>query len=257
MKLGRFDTDAGALKQRIKTHEKYGSSDLNQWIFAHLELTKGLSISDLGCGTGKQTLPLAQIIGDTGRVLAVDISQEALDTLSHSSKKLGLEKRISLLCIGLDDLGKHLEEQRFDRALGCYSLYYVQCPQTVFEIIHHSLKPAGVLFFCGPAKDNNSELKQFHYALRGEQPPAETGGAVFMEETGQQLACELFARVEVSTFQNALRFDSAEALYSYWSSYNLYDEKLDADFKTATAKHFQTHSVFETIKRVVGIKAIK
>lgn len=257
MEHGRFNRDAGALKQRIKAHEKYGSSDLNQWVFDHLELAGGLSILDLGCGTGKQTLPLAQIIGDTGRILAVDISQEALDALSHGSKELGLESRISLLCVGLDDLDRHLHKQRFDRVLSCYSLYYAQYPQAVIEIVHRSLKPAGILFFCGPAKDNNSELKRFHYALRGERPPAETGGSLFMEETGQQLTRELFASVKVFTFQNRLRFDSSDALYGYWSSYNLYDEKLDADFKTAAAKYFQTHSIFETIKRVVGVKATK
>jgi SAM-dependent methyltransferase len=257
MKLGRFDTNADALQQRIQCHEKYGSNDLNQWIFDHLELTKGLSIVDLGCGTGKQTLPLAQIIGDTGRILAVDISQEALDTCSQSAKKLGIEKRISLLHVGLDDLGKHLHEQVFDRALGSYSLYYAQYPRTVSELVHRVLKPGGILFFCGPAKDNNFELKQFHYGLRGEQPPSEGGGAVFMEETGQQLSRELFTKVEIFIFQNPLRFNSADALYSYWSSYNLYDDTLDVDFKSAATKYFQTHSVFETHKRVIGVKAIK
>lgn len=257
MKHGRFNTDAAALKRRIQAHEKYGSHDLNPWIFDHLKLKEGLSILDLGCGTGKQTLPLAQIVGDSGHVLAVDISQEVLDVLFQSAKELGLEKRINLLHIGFDDLGRHFHEQRFDRALGCYTLYYAQYPRTVFKVLHRVLKTGGILFFCGPAKNNNSELKRFHYALRGEQPPAESGAAVFMEETGQQLACELFARVEVFTFQNPLRFDSADALYSYWSSYNLYDQKIDADFKAAAAKYFQTYSIFETIKRVIGIRAIK
>ncbi len=257
MRPGRFDTNADALKQRIQSHEKYGSNDLNQWIFDHLELTKGLSIVDLGCGTGKQTLPMAQIIGDTGRILAVDISQEALETCSQSAKTLGIEKRINLLHIGLDDLGTHLDEQVFDRALGSYSLYYAQHPRIVFEIVHRVLKPGGVLFFCGPAKDNNFELKQFHYALRGEQPPSEVGGAVFMEETGQQLSRELFTKVEIFLFKNPLRFNSADALYSYWSSYNLYDDTVDVDFKSAAAKYFQIHSVFETNKRVIGVKAIK
>jgi SAM-dependent methyltransferase len=254
---GRFNTDSAALKQRIMAHDKYGSNDLNDWILALLQLTKGLSIIDIGCGTGKQTLPLARIVGDTGHVLAVDISQDALDALSRSSKESGLKQRISLLHTGIDDLGEHLQEQQFDRALSSYSFYYAQHPRTVFEVLHHSLKPAGILFFCGPCKDNNYELKQFHYALRGEKPPVEDGGAVFMEETGQQLAHELFARVEVFKFQNPLKFDSAEALYSYWSSYNLYDENLGSDFKTAAAKHFQEHSGFETVKRVVGVKAIK
>lgn len=256
MEHGRH-TDTAALQQRISAHDKYGSNDLNAWIFEHLQLAEGLSILELGCGTGKQTLPLAQILGETGRVLAVDLSQESLDTLSQSSKELGLEKRITLLHVDLDDLNEHLQEQGFERALSSFALYYAQHPRTVFEGVHRTLKPGGIFFFCGPAKDNNDEIKRFHYALRGEQPPTGSGWDVFMEETGQQLAHEFFAHVEVFTFQNPLRFDSADALYRYWRSYGLYDEKLDGEFQAAVAKHFQTHPVFETVKRVVGVKAIK
>lgn len=257
MEYGRFNTNAAALNQRIHAHEKYGLHDLNQWIFDHMELAKGLSILDLGCGTGKQTLPLAQIIGDSGHVLAVDISQEALDTLSQNAKELRLEERISLLHIEFDELGEHLYEQIFDRIMACYSLYYAKYPRKVFEVIHHVLKPGGVFFFCGPSKDNNLELKQFHYALLRKQPHPATEAAVFMEETGQQLAREFFIKVDVFTFENPLRFDSAEALYNYWSSYNLYDKKLDAEFKATADKYFRHHSVFETIKRVIGVRVFK
>lgn len=254
---GKFDTDASALTRRIKAHEKYGSYDLNQWIFEHIDLVEGLSILDLGCGTGKQTLPLAQVIGYAGQIVPVDISEEALSALSKSAKNLGVERRITLIHCGIDHLAGHLHEQVFDRVLACYSLYYAQYPRRLFGLVFRILKSGGVFFFCGPAKGNNLELKQFHYALRREQMPPQKGASVFMEQTGQQLAREHFSKVEVFTFQNPLRFDSPEALYSYWSSYSLYDEKLNVAFKAIAAKHFQTHSVFETVKRVVGVKAIK
>jgi ubiquinone/menaquinone biosynthesis C-methylase UbiE len=257
METGRFNTNAAALKQRIQAHEKYALHDLNQWIFDHVELAEGLSILDLGCGTGKQTLPLAQLVGDSGHVLAVDISQEALDILSLNAKELGLEERITLLRIGLDELGEHLHKELFDRILACYSLYYVKYPRNVFDIIHHILKPGGIFFFCGPTKDNNSELKQVHYALMRKKSPPTTGAAVFMEETGQQLAREFFTKVEVFSFENPLRFNSAEALYGYWSSYNLFDEKLDVEFKAAADNYFRHHSVFETIKRANGVRVVK
>jgi ubiquinone/menaquinone biosynthesis C-methylase UbiE len=257
MEQGRFNTDTAALKQRLHAHDKYGSRDLNDWILEHLHLASGLSVLDIGCGTGKQTLPIAQIIGSAGHVLAVDISQEALDVLSYSSKMQELDKRVSLLHIDIDNLCGHIQAEEFDRVLSSYALYYTRHPQTLFEVLHRCLKPGGILFFCGPAQDNNHELKVFHYALRGEKPVTETGGSTFMEETGQHLAHEYFAQVEVSAFQNLLKFDSADALYRYWSSYNLYDEKLDTDFQAAATKHFQTNVVFETVKRVIGVRAIR
>ncbi len=254
MKNGKFNTDAGALNQRIITHKKYALYDLNRWIFEHFDLIQGLSILDIGCGTGKQTLPMAETVGDSGHILAVDISQDALDELFQSAKELNLEKRIKLLHIGIDDIERYSFQKSFDRALACYSLYYSERPQTVFEVVHNILKNGGIFFFCGPSGANNSELKRFHFALLGEEPPVESGASVFMEETGQQLARDFFTEVEVFTFKNPLHFDSADALYTYWSSYNLYDRNLDDEFKAAADKYFQKHNVFETIKCVVGIK---
>ena len=257
MEPGRFNTDTVALKQRMQAHDKYGSNDLNVWIMEHLQLEPGLSVLDAGCGTGKQTLPIAQVVGESGHVLAVDLAREALDALSQSSKELGLEKRIGLLRLDLDDLGEHLQEEGFDRVLSSYALYYTRHVQTLFGVLHRSLKPGGTLFFCGPSRANNCELKEFHYGLRGEKQPPESGGAVFMEDTGPRLAHRYFARVEASTFQNTLRFNSADALYRYWSSYNLYDEQLDTGFRAAATRHFETRAVFETVKRVIGIRAVK
>jgi hypothetical protein len=118
------------------------------------------------------------------------------------------------------------------------------------------LKPEGVFFFCGPARANKVELKQFHYSLRGEEAPPATGAAAFMEDTGPQLARQLFQRIDVVQFENQLCFDNPEALYSYWISYNLYDQNLDAVFRSAADRYFQTHSNFQTSKRVVGVKAV-
>jgi ubiquinone/menaquinone biosynthesis C-methylase UbiE len=45
-------------------------------------LQPGQVALDLGCGPGFWTLPLAEIVGPTGKVWALDVSQEMLDTLA-------------------------------------------------------------------------------------------------------------------------------------------------------------------------------
>ena len=257
MEQGKFDTDVAALTRRIEAHGKYGSNDLNDWIFGLIALREGLSILDLGCGTGKQTIPMANAVGETGRLFSVDVSQDVLDFLSKSARDLGFERRITARCSALDDLERHMLPGAFDVVLASYSLYYARDSARVFDAVYRALKAGGVFLFCGPAKDNNLELKRFHCALDGQRTPAETGAAVFMEETGPYLARRLFSKVELFSFENPLRFDSAEALYGYWSSYNLYDQKLDSAFRTAAIKHFQSHSIFETTKRAIGVRTLK
>lgn len=255
--VGDFNTDASALGKRIQAHDQFGSRDINEWIFLNMEISKGNSIVDLGCGTGKQTIPMAQFVGDDGNILAVDVSQEALGVLSKESEKNGLSKRIKLLCCDIDDIKMHLKENTYDRIISSFSLYYSQRTKEVLESIRQALKVNGVLFFCGPSKDNNIELRTFHNRVKGSSSSTLSGGAIFMEETGPSLANEIFGKTEIVLFNNTLKFNSAESLYSYWSSYNLYDKNLKDKFLSEAIKHFKTQPVFETQKRVIGIKAKK
>ena len=254
---GEFNKDEIALKQRIESHDKFGNNDLNKWIFQHLEIKTGASVLDIGCGTGKQSIPAAQLTGANGHVLAFDASQNALDILETEARKLGVDKRMLLKCGDLDELEKYLQATRFDNVIGSFSLYYAKEPKSVFETVYQNLNTNGIFFFCGPSKENNAELKRFHNALPGSKERTENRSARFMEDIGPVLTEALFSKVEYFTFENSLQFDSADALYSYWSSYNLYDKSIDAVFKNSAVIYFQTHDKFETVKRVIGIKATK
>ena len=254
---GRFNTDVEALKNRISAHSRFGSKDINEWIFHHLELDSGQSVLDLGCGVGKQSIPMAKLVGPHGSILSIDIAAEALGALMKEAAKEGIADRITPLNCNLDDTPSHLSSRQFDRALSAYALYYAQHPEIVINAVYNAMKDDGIFFFCGPSKDNNRELKAFHYELKGDPMPPMTGGALFMEDTGQQLARAIFRQVDIQHFENPLRFDSPEALYTYWSSYNLYDPVLDGAFRQAAEAHFRQNAFFTTWKRVLGVKAVK
>ncbi len=255
-RLGKFDTDTDALTARIHAHAVYGSHSLEEWVFGHLHVQPRQHILDLGCGTGKQTIPLARLVGAEGHITAVDIAADSLSLLRQQALSDGLMERITLIHSGLDETEKYADGTKsFDCCVACYSIYYANAPEHVLTLVHDVLKEDGRLFFCGPARNNNAELKAFHQALAGSTIRA--GAAPFMEKTGQTLAGRLFDRVEVSTFENPLCFNNAAALYEYWRSYNLYDPQLDPAFQAAASEYFHTHSTFTTYKRVLGVLAIK
>ncbi len=253
---GKFDSDANALKERIKSHDKYSLYDINEWIFNHIEIEEGMHVLDIGCGTGKQALPIAKLVGEAGMVYAVDISKEALEELKQAAVKNGVEKQIRVLNSDIDKFKDIPKKQLLDRALSSYSLYYASHPERVLQYVHSILKPNGIFFFCGPSIENNIEIRKFHYSLKGIEAPEDKTGA-FMERDSPRLARQFFKKVETFSFQNPVRFDNADALYKYWSSYNLYDANIDSSFKNAAYEHFKTNKVFETVKRVIGVKAIK
>lgn len=256
-KLGRLDSDTAALRQRLQSHERFGSRDLNEWIFESLQPLEGAAILDLGCGTGKQAIPLAELAGPAGRVTAVDVASDALSELVARAEKARIGDRVRVVLSSLDGARPHLSGSRFDRAVGAYSLYYAEDTRALLELIHEILTPEGILFFCGPSRRNNAEIKAFHHSLRPEAPELLVEAAQFMESAAPQLCRGLFREVAVSRFENPLRFDSAEALFDYWKSYNLYDDSLVEPFREKAVRHFSRGDHFETVKRVVGIRAVK
>jgi ubiquinone/menaquinone biosynthesis C-methylase UbiE len=90
----------------------------SDWLFSSLRrlinhprrILKGLvregdTAVDLGCGPGFFTLPLAQMVGETGHVIAVDIQEEMLAKLRARADKAGLASRIQLHHAGANTLG--------------------------------------------------------------------------------------------------------------------------------------------------------
>ena len=63
---------------------------------------KKLNIADIGCGTGGQTMTLAQNLD--GQITAVDLFSEFLNKLNERSDKMGLTERIKTLQASMEDL---------------------------------------------------------------------------------------------------------------------------------------------------------
>src|SRR4029077_19098632 len=59
-------------------------------LLARLGDIAGQSVLEIGCGTGAVTLPLAQAVGEHGRVVAVDISEPMLGSARQRVEESGL-----------------------------------------------------------------------------------------------------------------------------------------------------------------------
>lgn len=81
-----------------------GSTDdtLKALSFIAFKTGQPLKIADIGCGSGAQTIALAQNID--GHITAVDLFPEFLDKLNTNSKELGLQNKITTLEKSMDDL---------------------------------------------------------------------------------------------------------------------------------------------------------
>ncbi|OGZ59591.1 MAG: hypothetical protein A3B96_02070 [Candidatus Spechtbacteria bacterium RIFCSPHIGHO2_02_FULL_43_15b] len=59
-------------------------------IMDKLEISNGMKVADLGCGSGYFTIPVARKVGKDGLVYAVDVLDSALDSVRSNSKLYSL-----------------------------------------------------------------------------------------------------------------------------------------------------------------------
>lgn len=107
-------------------------------------IKEGMRVLDVGCATGMMACELAQLVCNTGEVVATEINPERLAL----SKKLAHEKNINnikfvqISAKNLDRMGKDLT---FDLICCRFVLAHLQHPEITFSQMYRLLKPGGIL----------------------------------------------------------------------------------------------------------------
>ena len=64
----------------------------------------GMTVMDVGCGMGLFSIAMAAMVGDAGRVLAVDLQPQMLRTLEQRAERAGVADRIQTHTCRADSL---------------------------------------------------------------------------------------------------------------------------------------------------------
>lgn len=107
-----------------------------------LEIPSGTSAAEIGCGTGYFTWRLAERVGVSGKVFAVDVQQSMLDLTSEALKKHRISNA-ELILGGESD--PHLPVASLDLVLIAYAYHEFSEPETMMAAVYRALKPDGRL----------------------------------------------------------------------------------------------------------------
>jgi ubiquinone/menaquinone biosynthesis C-methylase UbiE len=107
----------------------------------------GMTVMDVGCGVGWFSIPMAGMVGEQGKVIAIDLQQQMLDMLRRRAEKAGVADRIRLHRCEKDRLGIAVEA---DFALVFAMLHEVPDPNRLLGEIFNCLKPGGKLLLAEP-----------------------------------------------------------------------------------------------------------
>jgi len=127
----------------------------------------GQTAADIGCGPGFFTLPLAQMVGETGTVVAADLQAEMLARLRTRAARLKITNTIKYHLCEPERIGI---TENLDFILAFYMVHEVPSPNDFFQESRAMVNPGGRLLFVEPKFHVNRDEFQSMVAL------AETAG---------------------------------------------------------------------------------
>jgi demethylmenaquinone methyltransferase/2-methoxy-6-polyprenyl-1,4-benzoquinol methylase len=104
----------------------------SEWKFVKIGLdllkaTEGEAVLDIGYGTGKSVLAIAQSVGKTGRVYGLDLSEGMQRIASDRIDNAGLSERVDLRCG--DAVKLPFEDDFFDAVFTSFTLELFDIPE--------------------------------------------------------------------------------------------------------------------------------
>ena len=117
--------------------DRFGRNTINK-----LDLKPGDVVLDVCCGSGASALPAAELVGDTGHVIGIDLAEKLLNLASNKAQNKSLnnvEFRLGdMLDTGFDDAS-------FDAVVCVFGIFFVPDISEAIRELWRVLRPGGKL----------------------------------------------------------------------------------------------------------------
>jgi len=152
--IPKNDKEADDMLRFLEDLILFSNPDREHWektkkILRKLRIDRGLTIADVGCGSGYFTFKFADLVGPTGKVYGIEINPLHLDYLRGYINKYNIQN-VEIVesksdCIGLESGVK------VDLVFSCslfhvlYAVFWEENRKTFIESIDNALNPDGAL----------------------------------------------------------------------------------------------------------------
>lgn len=141
---------AGPKWVRVQSAMESRLSAIEDLLIARAQPRPGDHILEIGCGTGTTTARLAEAIGPTGHIVAVDVAKPMLDL---ARIRLAAQRNATLTEA---DAATARFDRKFDLLTSRFGIMFFEDPVAAFTNLHSALKP-GARLVCvawAPIADN-------------------------------------------------------------------------------------------------------
>lgn len=107
-----------------------------------LALPPGVTVLDVGCGTGASAIPAAIAVGPTGRVVGIDLADRLLDRARDKAHRQSLSN-VEFRRGDMENLG--YPDGSFDAVISVFSVFFVPDMTKQVAELWRMVKPSGQL----------------------------------------------------------------------------------------------------------------
>ena len=112
-------------------------------ILKEVGIQPGFHVLDYGCGPGSYAIPIAELVGESGRIYALDIHPLAIQKIQRIASRKALTNVVTIR----SDCKTGLRDNSVDAVLMYDTFHALSDPNSVLEELHRVLKSNGVLSF--------------------------------------------------------------------------------------------------------------
>jgi SAM-dependent methyltransferase len=112
-------------------------------VLAEVDIKPGFSVLDYGCGPGGYIRPLAELVGEWGKVYALDIHPLAVGRV----ERIASRKHLANVETILSDCETGLDSASLDVVLLYDVFHHLGDREGVLQELHRVLRPGGILSF--------------------------------------------------------------------------------------------------------------
>lgn len=202
------------LSTRISIHSKYSTNKqgFGNWISSHYGIREGMTVLELGCGTGDMWTGKEEIISRCSRLVLSDFSEGMLEKTRETLQAYdGIEYQV----IDIQDIP--FEDQTFDVVIANMMLYHVPDLPKGLREVRRVLKTGGT-FYCATYGEHGM-MEYIESLFEGFRSGSKINDS-FTLQNGEEKLRTAFSDIQKLLYEDSLAVTDVEDMMDYIYSLN-------------------------------------